>query len=78
MKEIYIETEVFFELLKTHQLSMWNIFAQMVDKEPQKIIFVNDKKEILFDYILPNKISELKKDQKKFTEEFKKKLSNFL
>lgn len=78
MKKIHIQADAFFELLKLKNQSMWEIFAQMIQKEEQEILFINEKQEILFHYILPNNLEKLKQDQKKFSEEFKQKIARSL
>jgi predicted CopG family antitoxin len=76
MKKIEIQTDAFFELLKSKNLSMWDIFAQMLQNEEQEIIFINPEQQVLFNYILPNNLEKLKEDQNRFSEEFKNKISN--
>ena len=75
MKKIHIQAEPFFDLLKVKNQSMWDIFEQMIQEQEQEIIFINDKEQVLFNYILPNNIDKLKEDQKKFSEEFKNKIA---
>lgn len=75
MKKIHIQAEPFFDLLKEKNQSMWDIFEQMIQEHEQEIIFINDKEQVLFNYILPNNIDKLKEDQKKFSEEFKNKIA---
>lgn len=74
MKKVKIQAEPFFELLKLKNQSMWEIFSQMIREEEQELIFINDKQEVLFSYILPDNLETLKKDQKTFSEEFKQKI----
>jgi len=76
MKKIEIQTDACFELLKSKNLSMWDIFAQMLQNEEQEIIFINPEQQVLFNYILPNNLEKLKEDQNRFSEEFKNKISN--
>lgn len=75
MKKIQIQAEPFFDLLKEKNQSMWDIFEQMIQEHEQEIIFINDKQQVLFNYILPNNLDKLKEDQKKFSEEFKNKIA---
>ncbi|MDG4945086.1 hypothetical protein NMK71_01550 [Weeksellaceae bacterium KMM 9713] len=75
MKKIHIQAEPFFDLLKEKNQSMWDIFEQMIQEHEQEIIFINDKQQVLFNYILPNNLDKLKEDQKKFSEEFKNKIA---
>lgn len=74
MKTICIQTENFFELLKLKNQSMWDIFAQMIDGTPQKIIFLDDKEQFLFSYILPSTLEEMEKDKKIFAQKYSEKL----
>lgn len=75
MNKIHIQAEPFFDLLKEKNQSMWDIFEQMIQEHEQEIIFINDKQQVLFNYILPNNLDKLKEDQKKFSEEFKNKIA---
>lgn len=77
MKTINIKAEAFFELLKNHDQSMWEIFAQMVDGESKNIIFLNNDNEILFNYTLPETLEQLEEERRVFSKEFAVKLSNF-
>lgn len=75
MKQIIIQADAFFNLLKEREQSMWEVFSQLIkDGEKQELIFLNDKKEVLFTYILPETLEELRKDQKVFAQEFMQKL----
>ncbi|MRJ09837.1 hypothetical protein EDL98_01855 [Ornithobacterium rhinotracheale] len=75
MKQIIIQADAFFNLLKEREQSMWEVFAQLIKGgEKQELIFLNDKKEVLFTYILPETLEQLKKDQKVFAQEFVRKL----
>ncbi|MBV7282861.1 hypothetical protein, partial [Corynebacterium sp. TAE3-ERU30] len=71
-----IKAKPFFEILKVRNQSMWEIFAQLLKDEEQELIFTNEKDEVLFNYILPNTLEKLKKDQEKFTKEFQEKIKN--
>lgn len=75
MKNIQISASKFFELLKSRDTSMWEIFAQMVDGEEKQIIFVDDDGKMLFDYILPVSMEQLEEDRKKFAAEYHEKLT---
>lgn len=75
MKIIQIKAQDFFEVLKTKETSMWDIFSQMIDGEEKQILFLNEKEEVLFQYILPKNIEKLQEDKKIFTEEFIKKMN---
>ncbi|AFL97796.1 hypothetical protein [Ornithobacterium rhinotracheale] len=75
MKQIIIQADAFFNLLKEREQSMWEVFSQLIKNgEKQELIFLNDKKEVLFAYILPETLEELRKDQKVFAQEFMQKL----
>ncbi|SDE16712.1 hypothetical protein [Riemerella columbipharyngis] len=74
MKNIQIKAAQFFDLLKLKNVSMWEIFAQMIDGEEKKIIFLTEDEKVLFDYHLPKTIQELNKDKEKFTAEYASKL----
>ncbi len=75
MKNIQIKASHFFELLKTKDTSMWEIFAQMIDGEEKEIIFLDDEEKILFNYILPENLEKLNDDREKFAKEYSEKLS---
>lgn len=75
MKKIHIQAAPFFDLLKQKNQSMWEIFEQMLGSEEQEIIFINEQEEVLFNYILPDNVDQLKRDQQKFSEEFKNKIA---
>ncbi|WP_234111310.1 MULTISPECIES: hypothetical protein [Chryseobacterium] len=75
MKNIQVNATQFFELLKDRDTSMWEIFAQMVDGEEKRIIFLDDDENILFNYILPDNLEKLEEDRKKFAAEYQEKLS---
>uniref|UniRef100_UPI0039A40891 hypothetical protein n=1 Tax=Ornithobacterium rhinotracheale TaxID=28251 RepID=UPI0039A40891 len=75
MKQIIIQADAFFYLLKEREQSMWEVFSQLIkDGEKQELIFLNNKKEVLFTYILPETLEGLRKDQKVFAQEFMQKL----
>lgn len=75
MKNIQVNATQFFELLKDRDTSMWEIFAQMIDGEEKRIIFLDDDENILFNYILPDNLEKLEEDRKKFAAEYQEKLS---
>lgn len=78
MKTIRIQTAPFFEMLKNHEKSMWDIFVQMIDGTKQHIYFVNEKDEVMFDFILPATVEDLTKVQEHFSAEFKERLRTLL
>lgn len=75
MKSIEIKATPFFELLKMQDVSMWEIFAQMIDGEEKELIFRDEEDKILFSYILPENIGKLNEDRGKFAKEYSEKLS---
>ncbi len=75
MKIIQIKATQFFELLKMKDASMWEIFAQMIDGEEKELIFLDDEKHVLFNYILPKNLEALNADRAKFAAEYSAKLS---
>lgn len=76
MKKIEIKAEQFFELLKLKDISMWSVFAQMIDGEEKEIIFLDNEEKILFNYILPSNPEKLEEDRKEFSKQFSDKLSS--
>ncbi len=74
MKTIEIKADQFFELLKLRDVSMWEIFAQMIDGEEKEVIFLNEDNTILFNYILPTNQEKLEEDRKQFSTEYAEKL----
>lgn len=76
MKTIEIKADQFFEMLKLRDVSMWEIFAQMIDGEEKEIIFLNENNTILFNYILPSNKEKLEEDRKEFSKQFSEKLAN--
>lgn len=74
MKRIHVQAKPFFDLLKTKNQSMWEMFAQLVNGEEQEIIFIDEEEKVLFNFILPKTTQELANTQKEFSEEFKKKV----
>lgn len=75
MKNIKIKAQDFFDLLKSKDTSMWEIFAQMIDGTEKEIIFLDDNELILFIYTLPEDLEQLENDQKQFSKEYAEKLS---
>ena len=78
MKKVNIQADAFFEMLKQHDKSMWEIFAHMIDGTKQHICFVNEKDEVMFDFILPATVEDLTKVQEQFSAEFKERLRTLL
>lgn len=75
MKKIEIKAEQFFELLRLKDTPMWEIFAQMIDGEEKDIVFLNEDKTVLFNYILPSTVEKMEEDRKQFSKEFSDKLA---
>lgn len=75
MKTITIKAKDFFELLKLRDASMWDIFSQMIDGEEKQLLFIAENDTLLFDYILPKTLEQLKEDQVTFAKEYAEKLS---
>lgn len=76
MKKIEIKAEQFFDVLKLKDVSMWEIFSQMIDGEEKEIIFIDQEDKILFNYILPDNHEKLEEDRKEFSKQFSEKLAN--
>lgn len=76
MQKIEIKADDFFELLRLKDVSMWEIFSQMVDENEKEIIFLDQENKILFNYILPASKEKLEEDRKEFSKQFSEKLSN--
>lgn len=74
MKQIHVQAIPFFELLKSKEQSMWQMFAQLIKDEEQELIFLDEDNKVLFNFILPKTTEELLKKQAEFTEAFKQKL----
>lgn len=75
MKVTYINAKEFFELLKTKDISMWEIFSQMIDGEKKELLFLGEEKQMIFRYLLPETQEQLEEDRLKFAKEYKDKLS---
>ncbi len=75
MKTIQISTKQFFELLKSRDTSMWEIFAQMIDGEEKEIVFLDEEEKVLFSYVLPSNLEKLQEDQKVFAKEYAEKIA---
>lgn len=75
MKNIQIKASLFFELLKSKDTSMWEIFSQMIDGEEKELIFLDEENKMLFNYILPENLEKLNEDREKFAKEYAEKLS---
>ena len=78
MKKVNIQADAFFEMLKQHDKSMWEIFAHMIDGEEQEIIFLNAQNQMMFSFILPENQEDLESVYLEFNEKFKDKLRSML
>lgn len=76
MEKIQIKADDFFELLKLRDVSMWEIFSQMIDGKEKELVFLNKEDEILFHYILPKTIEKLEEDRQFFSKEYTTKIIN--
>jgi hypothetical protein len=76
MRKIEIKADDFFELLRWKDVSMWEIFLQMMDGEEKEIVFIDREEKVLFNYILPADKEKLEEDRKEFSKQFSEKLSN--
>jgi hypothetical protein len=68
--------ETFFEKIKEHQLSMWDLLEQMIDGNEKMVLFLDEKNNILMQYLLPATKEKLKLDQKEFAQLFQDRISN--
>ncbi|MDO5656272.1 MAG: hypothetical protein Q4G27_09045 [Flavobacteriaceae bacterium] len=78
MKQVHIQSDMFFEMLKKHGKSMWEIFSQMINGEAQEIIFLNAQNQMMFSFILPENAEDLEAVRLEFNEKFKEKLRSML
>ncbi|MBO4234384.1 hypothetical protein FO675_08780 [Riemerella anatipestifer] len=74
MKIVHIKANDFFELLKLKDVSMWDIFAQMIDGEEKQLQFMDNNDEVLFSYNLPITKEQLQKDRTIFSKQYAEKL----
>lgn len=77
MKIIEIKAKPFFELIKLKGQSMWDLFAQMIDGKEKELLFLDEENKVLFHFILPKNLEDLKKIQKEFAKEYAEKTANF-
>ncbi|HET8572571.1 MAG TPA: hypothetical protein VFL76_01755 [Edaphocola sp.] len=68
MQKIEIKAKAFFEKIKGHDLSMWDMLAQLIKDEEQEIVFTGEDGNVLLSYILPTNIGQLMSDQKAFAQ----------
>lgn len=75
IKTIEIKAAGFFELIRSRDVSMWQMFEEMVNEaEEQLVIFLDENDKELAHYILPTNLEQLREDQKLFAASFKEKL----
>lgn len=74
MEIVSIQAEAFFEIIKLKDTSMWDLFSNMIDGTEKHLVFLNSKNQVLFDYILPKNLEDLKQNQSLFTKVFSEKL----
>ncbi|MFX1616982.1 hypothetical protein JZ954_08905 [Riemerella anatipestifer] len=75
MKIVHIKANDFFELLKLKDVSMWDIFAQMIDGEEKQLQFMDNNNEVLFSYNLPTTTEQLQEDKAIFSKQYAEKLA---
>ena len=75
MQRIEIKAKAFFETIKGHDLSMWDMLAQLIKEEEQEIVFIGEEGNVLLSYILPTNIEQLKSDQKEFAQMLAEKIA---
>ncbi len=66
MKTIQIKADDFFDMLKNHGVSMWDVFRNMIDGEEKKLLFLDKNEKVIADYILPETVEELNEDLEVF------------
>lgn len=66
MKIVQIKADDFFEMLKLHGVSMWELFEKLIDGEQKQLVFINKVDKVIATYILPKTKEELEKDQQIF------------
>ncbi|WP_410482277.1 hypothetical protein [Riemerella anatipestifer] len=66
---------IFFELLKLKDVSMWDIFAQMIDGKEKQLQFMDNNDEVLFSYNLPTTTEQLQEDKAIFSKQYAEKLA---
>ncbi|MCU7579224.1 hypothetical protein [Riemerella anatipestifer] len=75
MKIVHIKVNDFFELLKLKDVSMWDIFAQMINGEEKQLQFMDNNDEVLFSYNLPTTTEQLQEDKAIFSKQYAEKLA---
>lgn len=76
MQTIEIKAQAFFEKIREHQLSMWDLFEQMIDGKEKMILFLDDKEDMVMQYLLPSTKEKLKLDQEEFAQLFLERMPN--
>lgn len=75
MKIIQINADAFFDMLKNHGVSMWDIFRNMVDGEEKQLVFLDKNEKVIADYILPKTTEELNEDLAAFKKSLESKVN---
>lgn len=68
MKSVQIKADEFFEMLKNHGVSLWDMLKNMVDGEEKQLLFLDNEQKIIAEYKLPMTKEELEKDIDTFRE----------
>lgn len=76
MQTIEIKAQAFFEKIKERQLSMWDLLEQLIDGNEKTVLFLDEKDNVLMQYLLPATKEKLKLDQKAFAQLFRDRISN--
>lgn len=75
MKTVEIQADSFFNLLKSKEVSMWQLFGEMIDGEEKQLLFIGPEEKIIASYVLPATREQLEKDVETFQEDLLAKLS---
>ncbi|HUH35584.1 MAG TPA: hypothetical protein VL022_07120 [Moheibacter sp.] len=68
MQTVEINADAFFNLLKSHGVSMWDLFEKMIDGEERQLLFLNSEEKVIAHYVLPVTIELLRADKEHFHE----------
>jgi len=75
MKIIQIQADDFFEMLKTHGVSMWDLFKNMVDGEEKQLLFLDKEQNVIAEYRLPKTVEALNADLDTFKNSLRTKVN---
>lgn len=75
MKSVQIKADEFFEMLKNHGVSLWDMLKNMVDGEEKQLLFLDKEQKIIAEYKLPMTKEELEKDIDTFRESIGSKIN---